>query len=820
MKVNRLHAAVVAALTGASGLTYQDASAQDGLEEILVTATRRSQDVQEVPVSIVAITGDSLEVRGIQNLEDAGAAIPNINIQGGGNGTASTQFRMRGIPGVGTYVDGVWQINTGGFLTQEFVDVDRIEVLRGPQGTSFGRDSLGGSIRIWTRRPSDEFGGNITATVGSLDRRDVKAAVDVPFSDNFKTKWTAASLYRDGYIQSLNLDQKNGGIDQQVLRGDMLWTPTEALSLRFIYSDNEMRFTEPRIQDGIFNTAANMGQAILLKDFYQAAGLTPYLPEYFQAGFPGGQVGEWENKTDITLPNFIQNEQMVLDVQLQLSDSMQLQFLTANNEATNDIYNEWDNSPYVLVNDYNREFREVFSEEIQLSGERGRINWVTGLYYWDQEVKTRNMRHQLEEFAGGQGYAFQARELGTPPFNPANLPAVVPGRHRDIVTSVLNSPMCTSIRNSPLANCESVYISAIRGRYDNLSRNTQDGFAVFGGLTISLTDKLDLNVGARYHEQDNSDVNCSAIPGVTAPTPLPNQAHAGGNLFACTPIAATLLENSFDKVTGNLSLQRTFTEDLMGYISWSQGFDSGGISAPTIDGVRTLIAYQPQLLENIEVGMRSDWLDGRLRLNATVFHSVWEDIQNLGAVFDSRGIQLPTLVTQNVGEAVAEGAEIEMTWAPTDKFTLTANLGLLDTHYTYIKPGTFALNLSTAFAQAPEDDYNVGVQYEFSLMNGSTLTTRLDYNYSSQFWRSLPFLRMSAYSPPVPLSYDESGDLGTVNARIVYRPQEGDWDLQVFGTNLTDEYLLNSGFFHGIWGYDFATVGRPREVGASLNFRF
>jgi iron complex outermembrane recepter protein len=339
-------------------------------------------------------------------------------------------------------------------------------------------------------------------------------------------------------------------------------------------------------------------------------------------------------------------------------------------------------------------------------------------------------------------------------------------------------------------------------------------------MTISLTDQLDLNVGARYHEQDNSDVNCAPIPGVTAPKPLPNQAHAGGDLFACTPIAATLLENSFDKVTGNVSLQWRFTDEIMGYVSWSQGFDSGGISAPTIDGVRTLIAYEPQLLENTEIGIRSDLLDGKLRLNATLFHSVWEDIQNLGAVFDSRGIQLPTLVTQNVGEALAEGLEIEMMWVPIDRLTVNVNLGLLDTEYTYIKPGTFALDTNTAFAQAPEDDYNVGIQYEFGLTNGGTLTARGDYSYSSQFWRSLPFLRMSAYAPPVPLNYDESGDLGTFNARLVYEPPQGNWDLQVFGTNLADEYLLNSGFFHGIWGYDFATVARPREVGASLNFRF
>ncbi len=180
MKVNKVHAAVVAALTGAGGLTYQTASAQEGLEEIVVTATRREQNLQEVPISIVAITGDNLEMRGIDNLEEVSQGVPNVVITGGGGGTGGTNFRMRGIPNVGTYIDGVWQVGTGGFLTQEFVDIDRVEVLRGPQGTMFGRDSTGGAVRIWTKRPGEEFGGNVTATVGSNERRDIKASLDLP----------------------------------------------------------------------------------------------------------------------------------------------------------------------------------------------------------------------------------------------------------------------------------------------------------------------------------------------------------------------------------------------------------------------------------------------------------------------------------------------------------------------------------------------------------------------------------------------------------------------------------------------------------------
>ena len=171
MKLNRVHVAVMAALTSVGGLSVQTASAQQGgLEEIVVTATRRSEDLQEVPISIVAITGEGLQTRGLQNVENLNATIPNLSVMGnaGGLGTSGTSFRVRGIPNVGTYIDGVWQISTNGFLTEEFVDLDRVEVLRGPQGTLFGRDSVGGAMRIFTKRPTDEFGGTFKGTLGTL----------------------------------------------------------------------------------------------------------------------------------------------------------------------------------------------------------------------------------------------------------------------------------------------------------------------------------------------------------------------------------------------------------------------------------------------------------------------------------------------------------------------------------------------------------------------------------------------------------------------------------------------------------------------------
>jgi hypothetical protein len=167
-----------------------------------------------------------------------------------------------------------------------------------------------------------------------------------------------------------------------------------------------------------------------------------------------------------------------------------------------------------------------------------------------------------------------------------------------------------------------------------------------------------------------------------------------------------------------------------------------------------------------------------------------------------------------------------MTIAPTNKLTFNVNVGLLETGYDKITAPTAAAYVPgvTEFSQAPKRTYNLGVQYDASLKTGS-LTTRVDYTYLSQYWRSPdPTLRVAYYAPNgtgIPAGYsDESGDFGQFNARLTYAQSQGKWEVSLFGTNLTNEYQLNSGFFHGLWGYDFATVARPREVGTSLQFHF
>ena len=861
MKNKLLRAAISAVLAAATWSTAQVVSAQEGaqvaggLEEIIVTATRREQDLQEVPVSIVALTGDTLELHGLDSLEDVGNAVPNINIQGGGLGTYGTRFTVRGLPNIGVYVDGVWQVGTSGFLLQEFVDVDRIEVLRGPQGTTYGRDAVGGAIRIWTRAPSDEFGGTFTATTGTHDRRDVKGVINVPLSESLTTKWTLASLYRDGHIEGLAVNQDFGETDQDVYRGDIVWTPSDTFSARLTVSDDNLVMTDGHIHQAVFDTAHIPGarngipfdvpcgasgtptacinnSGVIAPQFYGLAvegarlrppelggpvelGIDAVTPENYVSGYPGGKVGKWENRSSATLPNHIRHEQTTLDINWDVTDSISIQSLTSTTKQLHDVNVDWDELDYALGSDMQRRRLELFSEEIQIQGGGDRISWLAGLYYWDQTRWARDARFALDEFRTLEGD--EGPQL--------------------LFEDAYRSQRCQELRNPEtnpfnLRTCESAAGSILRQySYDRLGLREQDGWAAFGEATITLTDRMDLTVGMRHHDQNNAAYTLLVVPGVSVPRPrTADMLHGPGDIFAGELRASTEARPNprrvqFDQTTYKAALQMQFNDDIMGYLSYSEGFDSGGISSTTTSIGVTLFPYEPQIIENTEIGIRSDLMGGLLRFNATVFASDWLNIQNRGVVRDpGTGEELPQLVTTNVGRASANGVELELTFVPTDNLTFNVNLGLLSTGYDDIAEGTFSLDETTEFAQAPDMTYNLGVQYVADFAGGGTLTTRVDYSYTDQFWRSLPFLRMDWLGPknggPIPPSFDESGDWATLNARFVYAPPAGNWEVAAFGTNLTNEYMLNAGFIHQIWGFDFAAVSRPREAGVSLKVNF
>ena len=844
MKITPLRAAILAVLGGFGGGTLQTAWAQEdeseeqqfaALEEIIVTATRQEMNLQEVPLAVVAISGEGLDLQGIDNMEDLNAVVPNVVIAGNNIGTDTAQFVMRGIPNVGTYIDGIWQVSNSGLLLREFVEVERVEILRGPQGTLYGRDSTGGAIRVYTARPADEYGVQVDMAIGNLNRRDVKASLDLPITDNFRTRWTIGSFDRDGYITSKTTGFKTGKFEDEIVRGDFLWTPSDRVSVRFNAQQDTIVSNTARVQTWIenqlaWNTGIQMGLALA----YDIASGGRWNCDYACAGWPGGQLGEWETTSEITVPSRQWLEQQAVDVNVDITDNVSFQYLAGHTYVDARTYNDWDSGEFNFYIDYFNNETELVSHEFQLAGANDRFTWVAGAYYWDQEGRARNPAWSMREwqevssYGQAQPFSYQNQVLtdpacqATPADRGVDFEGIpnwlgIPAGPANTVAGWLFP--CDWAGGNGWVNALAAGARPPAG--DRLNGNEINGYALFGEVVLGFGEKFDLTLGYRYHDQEEDlltfDVDAGIAAGITAPKPLETNKewYTGGVYDGIRNPGGQNV--AFDADTIRVAGSWKFTDNVLGYIGYTEGFNSGGLDVYA-DSLGTVErSFEPETIENTEIGLRTDVLDGRMRFNATYFTTDWVGVQLPATILDRATQQeITELVTQNAASAEADGFEIELSFAATDNLLLQANLGFLDTAYTDSQSP--AVTLDTEFSRAPDETYNLGIQYDIDLMNGGALVTRFDANYTGPYWRSnTPSLRQNAYG--VPRDY-EAGDYWLYNTRLAYTPPDGQYQLSVYGTNLTNEYHINSGFLHNIWQFDFGTVDRPREVGISMKMFF
>ena len=289
----------------ASPTHAQQPGAEAGLDEIIVSARRREENLQTVPLAITAFSGESLEARGVDMVGNMNAMAPNLSVQGqaGRTNESEASFRVRGVPGVAVYVDGIDQTSSIGLFTMGVVEVDRIEVLRGPQGTLFGNSALGGAVHYVTRQPADEFGARVNVRSGTYDRLDIQGSVDVPLAEKFLTKFTFADMSTEGFMQSVDSGYKYGDINDQFYRADLLFRPTDNLDIRYSYDRSEQDrkggsravweigpkniFTLPN--GVVFNTNPH-AQA------YENAFGILFDDHNVSSGHPGGVIGEYETR--------------------------------------------------------------------------------------------------------------------------------------------------------------------------------------------------------------------------------------------------------------------------------------------------------------------------------------------------------------------------------------------------------------------------------------------------------------------------------------------------------------------------------------------
>ena len=828
---NRAIWSLPAVLT-AMGLPLGSALAQEqqavgGLEEIVVTARRMEESVQDIPLSVAAFTGDEMELRGMERVADVVAGAPNVMISGGPS-TARNTFAMRGINGAAFFVDGVWQQSNIALDDRNVLELDRVEILRGPQGTLFGRDTTGGAIMLYTKLPEEEFGMRVTGTIGEYSRRDLSATLDIPLAENLLSKFTLASAQRNGFVQSVIVDRAYGEVDDQLLRGDLLWTPSDNLTMRLTMERSEQRSTQANytlhiIDPGSPGVVAGeqplfVGTTpmwVATHQYYELLGLE-YSCRTHVPLCPGGELGDLETKSDYNEgPGLITDYDNVnLRFEWDIGDNMTLMSLTSYQGRGSWDYNNFDNSEFDFFSQGSVQEADTVSQEFQFSGDsaNGRFHWVSGVYYWDFQQMSHFMRWSLWEFdpnnTGPNTLDFsqvQGHPLCKNYFVLDDAGEFV----RDEDGDQIRAPGAFGI------NCRIVPVG-----HQALTETRQTGYAVFGNAIYDITDTLSLTLGARYHDQENTTWSHERHAGAPGRDNVPGRLQPGDHLVSIRRFNERT--NAFDHDTYRIALENQFTDNLMAYFGFHQAANSGGVSRVTVrdhENIQVVFdfPYDPEYINNYELGVRSDWADNRLRFNATYFKTDWEDIIVNGIARNPfTGEQLPQFLRQNQASAEAKGVELEFTYVPTPNWQIEADVATLDTGYTEVAPGA-DLRIDAPFGLAPELSYAIAAQWTGNTANNGEIMVRLDYNWRDGFHR---------HYVPEEWSTTHTGEeweqdaYGLAAARLVYRPPEGNWELALFGTNLTDERYSNSGFLPGILQIDDGTIGRPREVGLTMKVFF
>ena len=817
----------------------QSAQRATELDEVVVTATRRTSDVQDVPMAITALSADALQERNIANFEDLTSVVPNVLVAGGNVGTQQASFYMRGIPNVGTYLDGIWQVSNNGLLTREFLDLDRIEVLRGPQGTLYGRDSTGGSIHLHSTRPADEFGATVMAQVGNLDRKDVTAMFDVPLTDTLLTRWTLGAFSQDGWVKSVTTGENHGWLESDLFRGDILWTPRETFSLRLIHQEDDQTGKEARVQPLIeFRNADAQGYQVGIAQAIDIASGGRFNPRYAQAGAPGGLLDEYENRSSSRTPNRFALEQTTVHLDWDINDAVHFRYMFGDTLSDGSVYNDWSGSEYNIFASYFVQAIELDSHEFQFNGTLfdDKIDWVSGYYTWDQTQRSRDPEWAMGDWvqapdmgrAKTLDYATVLASAQCTTRTPADAGYNFAGRPNWLGQIITGN---TSVSDWPFpcnwggGNGWVGTFARTGNTSDRLLEQTQEGDAIFGELTYHVNTRWEVTLGYRDHEQDNvaasmspARLAASIAAGVTEQRPRMLDTEFSDRGRAIAGDMDVFTPTSFGADTWRFATSYDIADDVMVYASYSEGFNSGGVSQ-YVDSVGPVaLNYGPEFIENVEVGLRATWLDNTLRSNVTYFDTDWIGIQYASAVRDrATGQDVTERVVQNSADGKANGLEFELTYAPIAALTLNANFGFLDTEFTNIRAGT-SLTTSSEFARAPEKTYSFGAQYEWNFAGGASLIGRVQSNYWDEYWRAST-IELRRDFRGIALGA-EAGDVWMHNARLTFLPGGERYEISLWANNLTDEYNLNSGFMHGLWQFDFATVDRPREYGLQMKARF
>ena len=736
---------------------------------IVVTARKREENLQDTPISISAFSSEGLAARGVQATDSLATITPNLTLQNNpafGGSANSAAIYIRGIgqqdfvptvdPGVGVYVDGVYVARSVGSIF-DLVDFERIEVLRGPQGTLFGRNTIGGALSITSKPPRAAFESKVSATYGTDDQLALRGMVNGALTDNLFARFSGAYFGRDGYVtrpDGIDLGNSNRIVGRLAFR----FEPSDAATFDLAFDGTRARengapvstlgfaygFTRASppfvdINNVLANVAAGGGMVPCTLDGTPNLAVPGCVDNRYVVG-RGRNLG--------TAPAYSDSDVWgaSLTSTFEIGGGTTLKLISAYRSLDSQFARDGDGTPVRIAQYVDNYRQQQLSQEVQLLGEAfdSRLNWILGAYYF--------------------------REWG----NNENLLDFTVSRFRS------------------------------GGKFKNKS------LAFFGQGTFELTDGLELTAGLRYTKDDKSfrpnqvilQNYVSFLPPFDAPFFAPG-----------TPILPNVTaRRSFSEVTPMVNLAYKATPDLMFYGNFSRGFKSGGFTQrvfPPIvfpfttnepDPVKQIPSFDPEKVDAYEAGVK--FKTGPVQLNLSGFYNDYQSLQI--QVFSS-----VAPVFRNAASATIKGFEAELKFNPGNGWFGEFAAGLTDASYDSIDQATTFVSVNNAFERISKWTLSAGVQREVTLADGSTMTPRIDWSYRSKFFNdtfNTPQIAQSGYH--------------LVDANLTWRDANERLTVTAAVKNIFDKHFLLSGVYGDAFQTYEGVWNRGREASLTIGYAF
>jgi len=747
----------------------------DALESIVVTARRRAESLQDTPVAVTALSADALERQQIVSTTDLDKVAPNIQFHSYGTLTgnnSAAQVFIRGIgqsdatpavdPGVGVYIDDVYMGRAVG-AAMEFRDIANVQILRGPQGTLFGRNTIGGAVLLTTNQPGTDAGNSVRVGLGEDNLVEAFGAFDLPMGEVWSARVALGMRKRDGYVERVSDGKDLGDEDMRTGQIALRWKPSDAfdLTLRGDYTKEDENGS-PFVFQSMNEAATFVGAASI------AAGcpniLDPFPPPLLvgpladpRCGNDAQALGEFTNGGTYQASSTLENRGVSLVADWEVNDTWSLKSITSDRRLEWTGTRDADNTPLLILHTNYTSESDQFSQEFQAIVDADRLAGVIGVYYFDEDSFDRLL-----------------------------VPLGNPGTSYDTQRVAMDT----------------------------------EAKAAFTEWTFKFTDALSATAGIRYTEETKGlqATMFNVAPATRAEPPAPTAlcpfAGAPPTQTGCLFLTTNRFAREFTSTTRSASVQYRFNESAMAYLSWSEGFKSGGFNqrynaAPPGNAP---ISFDSETAESFEIGVKLDPLD-TLRINLAAFSTDYDDIQmtyRLGVV--------PLLF--NAGVASIDGGELELQFAPTEDFRLDATLGYLDAKFDSITPPppfgpvspTATATLSSRLPFTPEWQGHLGMSYSFHPGSNWSLTPRFDLSYTAeQFFDA-------GNSPEI--AQDEAVTL--LNASIALTSDDDKWRFVLGATNLTDELypVAGTSSLTTASGYSEIIYARPRSVTLNVTRNF